>query len=130
MNRTLIRIVLGLTLTSFLAAGMPAVSHAGMIGTAGAIEASLAPDRSANLAKIDVQLARADVQAHLKSLGVDPAEVVKRVAALTDDELAGLAKRIDDRPAGGDAELLAVIGIVFIVLLILDYLNVIHVFKR
>jgi len=130
MNRALLRIVLGVTLTAFLSAGMPAVSYAGLIGTANAIDAAAAPDRSVNLARIEAQLARADVREHMRSLGVNPADVDQRVAALTDDELAGLAKRIDDAPAGADASILAVIGVVFIVLLILDYLNVIHVFRR
>jgi len=47
-------------------------------------------------------------------------------AALPDADLARLAHGVDRLPAGGDDSLLAVIGIVFLVLLLLDYLDVIH----
>ena len=62
------------------------------------------------------------------ALGVDPAQVESRVAALTDSELRTLAGQIADMPAGGDA--LAVIGIVFLVLLILEAVGVIDIFKK
>ena len=62
------------------------------------------------------------------ALGVDPAKVESRVAALTDGELRALADKVNDAPAGGDA--LAVVGIVFIVLLILEAVGVIDIFKK
>jgi hypothetical protein len=62
------------------------------------------------------------------ALGVDPAQVESRVAALTDAELSRLAGQMSEMPAGGDA--LAVIGIVFIVLLILELTGVIDIFKK
>ncbi len=65
----------------------------------------------------------------LQALGVDPADAATRAAALPDAELARLAKGADSLPAGGDDSPLAVIGIVFLVLLLLDYLDVIHVFS-
>jgi hypothetical protein len=62
------------------------------------------------------------------SLGVDPAEVNGRLAALTDAEIAVLAQKLDQLPAGGDA--LAVLGIVFLVLLVLELTGTIDIFKK
>jgi hypothetical protein len=73
-------------------------------------------------------LARAEVRQELVALGVDPATVEGRIAGLTDSELRALADRMADLPAGGDA--LAVIGIVFLVLLILEAVGVIDIFKK
>jgi hypothetical protein len=120
--------VLGLTLGAFLLAGMPAVSYAGMIGTATALAAE-APAREASLARVRAGLARSDVREQLERFGVEPAAAAQRAAALGDTELARLADRLDTLPAGGDAGILEVIGLVFIVLLILDYVGVIHVFN-
>jgi hypothetical protein len=50
------------------------------------------------------------------------------VAALTDEELRKLARQVGDAPAGGSA--LAVIGVVFLVLLILEAVGVIDIFKK
>ncbi len=61
-------------------------------------------------------------------LGVNPSDAQARVAALTDSELQALDQRIESMPAGGDV--LAVIGIVFIVLLILELTGVINIFKK
>jgi len=68
------------------------------------------------------------VRAQLLALGVDPSQVEARVAALTDGELRALAGKVSEAPAGGDA--LAVIGVVFLVLLILEAVGVIDVFKK
>jgi hypothetical protein len=77
---------------------------------------------------VNAALARDQVREQLVALGVDPAQVESRVAALTDGELRALADKVADAPAGGDA--LAVIGIVFIVLLILEAVGVIDIFKK
>ena len=64
----------------------------------------------------------------MQALGVDPSAVDARVARLTDSELRSLADRMEQMPAGGDA--LAVIGIVFVVLIILELVGVIDIFKK
>ena len=56
------------------------------------------------------------------------AAIEGRLAALSQDEIASLADQIEQAPAGGDA--LAVIGIVFVVLLILELVGVIDIFKK
>jgi hypothetical protein len=118
-----------LTLAAMVLAGVPSGAWAGMIPTATAIAAEQAPGRAANLALVQAQLARADVRQQLQAFGVDPADAAQRAAALTDTELAQLAQRMQQAPAGGDAGILALIGAVFLVLLLLDYLEVIHVFR-
>lgn len=129
MKLSITHAVLGLTLGAFLLAGMPAISYAGMIGTATAIAAEAPAARDADLARVRAGLQRADVRAQLERFGVQPSAAAERVTALSDQELARLADRLDTLPAGGDAGVLEFIGLVFIVLLILDYVGVIHVFN-
>src|SRR5262249_10514927 len=70
-------------------------------------------------------LDRADVRAALQSNGVSPAEAKARVAALSDEEVEGLAARFDSLPAGGNGvETVLWIGfLVFLILLITDILG-------
>lgn len=119
------RSVVALTLVAFIAAVSPSPASAAMIETSAAIEATT---RVANLARVDSVLARADVQQRLVEAGVDPDAARARAAALTNAELANFATQLENAPAGGDV--LAVIGIVFIVLLILELTGVIDIFKK
>lgn len=105
--------------------GSPMMANAAMIGTLQAVESG---SRAQDLATVNASLAREDVRQQFVALGVDPAQVELRIAALTDAELTRLAGQMADMPAGGDA--LAVIGIVFIVLLILELTGVIDIFKK
>jgi len=61
-------------------------------------------------------------------LGVDPRQAELRVAALSDQELAQLDTRLDSLPAGEGA--LALVGAVFLVLMILEFTGVIDIFKK
>jgi len=105
--------------------GSPLVAQAGLIGTLQAVEAGT---RAHDLAAVNAALARDQVREQFVALGVDPAEVESRVAALTDSELRMLAGKVAEAPAGASA--LAVIGIVFLVLLILEAVGVIDIFKK
>jgi hypothetical protein len=130
------RAIVAVSLGALVAAGFPVSARAGMIGTQAALDAQsaadvqAAPGRRADLDKVQASLARADVRARLQSLGVNPADAAARVAALPDSDLARLAHGVDKLPAGADDGLLALIGFVFLVLLLLDYLDVIHVFSH
>jgi hypothetical protein len=62
----------------------------------------------------------------MQALGVNPQAAAARVNALSDDEIAGLADRVDQLPAGGDV--LTVLVVVFLVLLITDLLGLTHIF--
>jgi uncharacterized protein DUF6627 len=130
MRLGLTRTAVGVSLAALVATGLPSTARAGMISTSEAVTAQAAPERVANLSKVQATLARADVRTRLQALGVDPADAATRAAALPDADLARLANGMDKLPAGGDDSLLAVIGIVFLVLLLLDYLDVIHVFSN
>lgn len=105
--------------------GSPMVARAELVGTMQALEAST---RAQDLAAVSAVLARDQVRQQMTALGVDPAAVEARVARLTDSELRTLAERMDQMPAGGDA--LAVVGIVFVVLIILELVGVIDIFKK
>ena len=105
-------------------AGFAGAVNAAVVSTgdAFAIERAIDP-----LASVQAGLARSEVQQAMVSLGVDPLEAQLRVAALGDAELAELQGRLDELPAGG---ILALIGAVFVVLLILEYTGVIDIFKK
>ncbi|MGB7903403.1 MAG: PA2779 family protein [Steroidobacteraceae bacterium] len=104
----------------------PQVAQAALVGTLQAVEAS--GTRAQDLAIVNSALAREQVRGQMEALGVDPLAVDARVARLTDSELRSLADRMEQMPAGGDA--LAVIGIVFVILIILELVGVIDIFKK
>ena len=119
------RFVVYVLCLAMLNLGSPLVAQAELIGTLQAVEAST---RAQDLATVNSALAREEVRAQFAALGVEPAQVESRLAALTDSELRTLAGQVNELPAGADA--LAVIGIVFLVLLILEAVGVIDVFKK
>jgi len=119
------RFVIYFVCLAMLNLGSPLVAQAELIGTLQAVEAST---RAQDLATVSSALARDQVRAQFVAFGVDPAQVETRVAALTDSELRTLAGKIAEAPSGADA--LAVIGIVFVVLLILEMVGVIDIFKK
>ncbi len=106
--------------------GVVPAAHAEVIGTP---TFSQSLSRDAQIDRINGFLAKDSVRGQLIGLGVDPADAQARVAALTDSELQMLDQRIDSMPAGGDG-FLAVVGVIFIVLLILELTGVIHIFKK
>ncbi len=105
--------------------GSPLAAHAELVGTLQAVESGT---RASDLAAVGATLARQEVRDQMAALGVNPADIDARVARLTDTELRTLADRMGEMPAGGDA--LAVVGIVFVVLVILELVGVIDIFKK
>ncbi|MGB5261952.1 MAG: PA2779 family protein [Gammaproteobacteria bacterium] len=110
---------------NFIFTTFPAASYAGLVGTD---EMLSADTRNRQMSEIQNVLARDDVRTQMLELGVNPAHVEERLSALTDAELAELSTGMQALPAGGDV--VAVIGIVFIVLLILELLGVTNVFTK
>jgi hypothetical protein len=109
-------------IVSIAGMGLPLQAQAGMVPTT-AVASSAAKERIIGL------LERSDVRAQLTSLGVNPLDAKARVAALTDDEAAQLAARMDNLPAGADGgALLGAIVLIFLVLLLTDILGFTHVF--
>lgn len=112
------RLIAGSLIASIVGLGMPLPAQAGMLGTDQALN-------SAHHTRITAALDRADVRAQLEAHGVNADDVKSRVAALTDEEAAELAARMDELPAGG---VLGLILLIFVVLLITDILGLTKVF--
>src|SRR5688572_13760453 len=103
-----------------LSLALPLPAQAGLVATDAAA-------RTEHRERIAGLLDRAGLQAQLRAYGVSAAELQARVAALTDEEAAQLAARIDDLPAGGES-IIGALLIVFIVLLITDILGFTKIF--
>lgn len=113
------RAVAGLLVVCLSAAGM-APAHAGIVST----DAVIAGAARGQVASV---LERSEVQARLQAMGVDPTQVQARVAALSDEEAAQLAARLEELPAGG-SDVLAIALIVFLVLLFTDIMGYTKIF--
>jgi len=117
--------VIAIVLSSALVwAGFASTAAAAVVSTGEALSMERPIDR---LATVQARLARDDVQQAMIALGVDPMEAQLRVAALDERELAQLQGHLDELPAGG---ILALIGAVFVVLLVLELTGVIDIFKK
>ena len=115
------RLVARILIVCIAGLGIPLSSRAALIGS----DAAIAGKRAEMLQMLD----RADVQQALQARGVSPDQVKARVAALSDDEAAQVAKQLESLPAGGDGG--AIIGalvFIFIVLLITDILGFTKIF--
>ena len=115
-----------LLVTLFLVcAGVAAPVNAAVIATG---EAFAAQVHGNQIGEVQRKLQREEVQAAMVALGVDPAQAQLRVAALSQAELARLSAELDRLPAGGSV--LALIGAVFLVLLILEITGVTNIFTK
>lgn len=122
--RRLVAAALALTMTAISVPILPA--QAAMVGTDKVIEKT---DESAR-GQVNEFLARDDVIAELKALGISPEEAQARVAALSDGELRTIAGKLETLPSG-EGVVGAVIGaavLIFLVLLVTDLLGFTHVF--
>lgn len=104
-------------------AGFPLSAQASMIATD---EISMVGAAASNRDKVNAFLAREDVRQAVLAQGVSPQAATERVQAMTDGEVAQLAGRIKQAPAGGDV--LGLFFTVFIVLLFTDILGLTKVF--
>lgn len=104
--------------------GFVSVANAGVVDTAVIVSQS----RDADLASVRAHLDRNDVRQQFEKMGVAPESVDARIASLSDSELRQLAQDMESAPAGGDA--LAIIGAVFLVLMVLEFVGVIDIFKK
>ena len=99
-------------------------AQAGLVSTA-SVSAEGSRERVAQF------LERGDVARQIEAMGASREDVKARVAALSDAEVASLAGKIDNLPAGGDAGVGAVLGlilVVFIILLLTDILGLTKIF--
>jgi len=106
-------------------------AQAAMISTEQALAAP-ATTRTGAEARAHVMgiLQRADVQAEMRALGVDPAEAIARIDAMSDSEVRQVAGKLDASPAGGSV-ILGIVGavvLVFLILLLTDILCLTSIF--
>ena len=92
--------------------------HAEMVSTYSMTAATLAESPRQVLQRY---LEREEVRAGLEQNGVSPAAAKARVDALSDEEVAAIAGRINALPAGGD--LVGALVFVFVLLLVTDILG-------
>ncbi|MEF8823865.1 MAG: PA2779 family protein [Desulfohalobiaceae bacterium] len=102
-------------------------AYASMIGTSEVLEtesSKLDKERILNA------LQREEVRQKLQSWGVEPDTAEARLQALTDRELARIAQRMENLPAGGDAfgGIVGAAVFVFLVLLFTDIVGATDVF--
>jgi hypothetical protein len=107
-----------------LSLGLSQTASAGVIGTQMVIQSEA---RDARITRVEATLARNDVARQLVLFGVDPLAVKSRVGNMTEAELIQLEGRLDQQVAGGSA--VAIVGAVFIVLIILEIVGITDIFK-
>lgn len=108
---------------------LPLQAGAAIVSTqeaAAAPAASSAAAASAERDRVIGFLSREEVRQSIEAQGVDPQDAIKRVQAMSDEEVQQLAGRIDQLPAGGN--IIGVLFTVFIVLLVTDILGLTKVF--
>jgi hypothetical protein len=107
-------------------AGLPFSAQARIVATEEITAPAVASTLSDSRATVNQFLARDEVRQAMLGQGVSPQAALERVAAMSDSEVAQLAGRIDQAPAGG--EVLGLLFTVFIVLLITDIMGLTKVF--
>lgn len=111
-----------------LAVSMPlGAARAALVGTEQLVSPSQA---EADRARVVAFVARQDVREEMRRMGVSPDEAAARVAVMSDVEIAKVAARIDEAPAGQGAAgaVIGAIVTIFIILLITDLLGLTDVF--
>jgi len=107
------------------AAGLPLSAQARIVATE-EVTAPAATGQSASRDTVNQFLLRDEVRQAMLGQGVTPQAALERVAAMSDSEVAQLAGRIEQAPAGGDV--LGILFTVFIVLLVTDIMGFTKVF--
>lgn len=129
MKKPIQRFFATLLIPSLLFTGMPLSASAALVSTeqvaAEAVPAE-ATRSDTQREKLGAFLAREDVRAALQAHGVSADEAQARVHALSDTEVAQLAQRVDQAPAGGDV--LGLLFMTFVILLVTDILGFTKVF--
>lgn len=118
-----LKFFLGILFATLAVVGMPLPAQAGIVGSEQLLQSE---HDTVKREQLQQWMARDDVRQQLQALGVDTQQATERINALTDQEVQQLALNMDAQPAGGDA--IAIIGIVFLVLLILELVGVTNIF--
>ena len=123
MKAAFSRLVVYRIILSFSMTGITGLAVAAPIAPGTLLELN---ERGELLSRIQAEITRDDVRKQFAARGVSPEEVDARVAAMSTEELQLLSAELDELPAGGGV--LAVIGVVFVVLLILELVGVTNIF--
>lgn len=123
-STTLRNFVIRLVSISLLSLGLAQASSAAMIGTQQVVQSEA---RDARITRVHTILTRDDIAKQLVAFGVDPLAVQLRIANMTDNELLALEGNLDKHLVGGSA--VALVGAVFIVLIILEIVGITDIFK-
>lgn len=121
------RIINPVLILSLVMGSMPLTVQAQPVALVSTQQLLATEQVSADRERIRELLARTEVRDQLVGLGVEPAEVEARVAALSDSEVRQMAERLDSMPAGANAVVGALLT-VFIILLVTDLLGLTKVF--
>ena len=117
------RLIASCLIVGLTTAGFPLAAHARIVATD---EVAAVDSASANRDRVSAFLAREDVGQALQAQGVTAQAARQRVAAMSDAEVAQLAGRVAQAPAGG--EILGLLFTAFIVLLVTDIMGLTKVF--
>ena len=117
------RLIASVLIASTTLMGLPLTANAGIVATDTTL---IATSAQANRDHVNTFFAREDVRTALQDRGVQRTDALERVQAMSDAEVAQLAGRIDQAPAGG--EVLGLLFTVFIILLVTDILGLTKVF--
>lgn len=124
MLKTFNRLLATALVPCLLLGGLPMGAQAAIVTTEQVL------DRSAQVtserASVNAFLARDDVRQALQDQGVSASDALERVQAMSDAEIAQLADRVGQAPAGGDV--VGVLFTVFVILLVTDILGFTKVF--
>lgn len=121
--KTIKQIISSCLIVCITAAGFPLSAQASIIATD---EISSTGVASSSRDKVSTFMARHDVRQAMLGQGVSSQAALERVQAMSDAEVAQLAGRIDQAPAGGDV--LGILFTVFVVLLVTDIMGLTKVF--
>ena len=117
------RFVASVLVASTAMMGLPLTANASLVTTE---EVTTTAAASAQREKVQAFFGREDVRAALEKQGVDAVAATERVQAMTDAEVAQLADRVDQAPAG--AGIAGVALTILVVLIITDLLGLTNIF--
>ena len=117
------RVVASCLIVCVTTAGFPIAAQASIVATD---EITAVAGAASNRDRVSAFLARADVSQAMQGQGVSSQAANERVKAMSDVEVAQLAGRIDQAPAGGDV--LGILFTIFIILLVTDIMGLTKVF--
>lgn len=116
--------IIQLLIAVFTTSTLTPAARAAVIDT----QTILSQQNRSTQAELQSILAREDVRQQLITYGVNPDDAGLRIASLTSHELNQLQQHIKDLPAGSDG--LAILGAVFLVLLVLELVGVTNIFSK